>query len=117
MIDWRTAVVEPCMAVFGEDPGQLPMYQRRTNGAPVGAAFAIQPIFDDAYRALVMQADGDPAIAAVNPVMGVSSAPFGANPPLQGDSVTVPRVGKTFVVSDVQSDGHGAIKLILEEAA
>lgn len=118
MIDWGAVVVGPCMAVFGEDLEQLPMYQRRANGAPVGAPFAIQPIFDDAYQALTLQADSDPAIATVNPVMGVWDAAFaGGRLPLQGDSVTVPRVGKTFVVSDVQSDGHGATKLILEEAA
>lgn len=109
MIDWDEAVLAPCMAVFGED--LKPLYQH----AAGGAAFAIDGIFDDGYRALVMAADGDPEIATVDPVLGVRQAQF-SQPIVKGDRVTLPRVGKAYVVGDVQPDGKGLVKLLLNRA-
>lgn len=97
------------MAVFGEAPAQLPLYTRKSGGVP----FEIDGVFDDAYHALVLAADGDPSIATIEPVIGVRLAQFGDQPPVQGDRLTIPRVGKAFVVANVQPDGHGWAKLLL----
>jgi hypothetical protein len=102
MIDWDAAVLAPCMAVFGED--LKPTYQRASGGVP----FDFDAVFDDAYLALVINADsGDPEIATIEPVIGVRLVQFGATPPKKGDTVTIPRVGKTYLVSAVEPDGKG----------
>lgn len=112
MIDWDALVLAPCMAVFGEEPEMRPMYRRQAGGAP----FPVDGIFDDAYLAVIMAADGDPAIATIDPVMGVRLAQFPAEPE-QGDTVMIPRVAKTYMVSNVQPDGKGGAKLVLTRTA
>jgi hypothetical protein len=111
MIDWDALVLAPCQAVFGEK--LKPSYQRASGGAP----FDIDGIFDDAYAAVSVEADDDPGIAMVNPVLGVRLAQFAGVDPVQSDKVTIPSAGKKYVVIDVQPDGHGAVKLILAESA
>lgn len=95
------------MAVFGE--ARKPLYQRAAGGAP----FDVDGIFDDAYAALMMSADGEPAIGTVDPVMGVRLVQFAGVDPVQGDWVTIPRTGRTYVVTDTQPDGKGAMNLVL----
>lgn len=108
MINWDAAVLGPVMAVFGEDlkPTYLPL---------AGGGFLIDAVFEDAYAQLALDADGAPAIAASDPVIGVRLVQFPARP-VKGDKVTLPRVGKTYVVVDVQADSHGHARLVLNEA-
>lgn len=110
MINWDAVVTAPCMAVFGEE--QKPTYAAPGGGAPV----EIDGIFDDAYTALIMAADGDPEIAATDPVIGVRLAQFPALP-LQGGRLTLPRLGVAYRIIDVRPDGKGWAKLILTLAA
>ncbi len=107
MIDWDAAVLAPMMAVFGES--QKISYTRAAGGVP----FAVDGIFDDAFYALVMSADGEPEIATAEPVIGVRAAQFAGIDPVQSDTLTVPRVGRTFVVTSVEPDGKGHILLRL----
>jgi hypothetical protein len=71
-------------------------------------------VFDDAYKALVIQADGEPAIAAVDPVIGVQVELWPVQP-LKGGTILIPRTGVTYMVADVQPDGHGWAKLLLTQ--
>lgn len=113
MIDWDAAVLAPLMAVFGEEPSALPLYQRAAGGVP----FAVEGVFDDAFMAVMMNADGEPDIGSVEPVLGVRLAQFGGVDPVQGDQVTIPRVNKVFRVRDVQPDGKGWAYLPLTRIA
>ena len=86
-------------AVFGEDV--RPTYHPAT-----GAPFDIDGVFDNPYKGLVLNADGEPEIATRQPVLGVRLAQFPALP-LKGDTVTIPSAGRTFMVGDVHPDGKG----------
>lgn len=107
MIDFDALVLAPCMAVFGED--LKPVYTR----AAGGAGFAVDAVFDDAFMALVVSADGVPEIATVEPVMGVRLAQFAGVAPVQSDQVVIPRLGKTYLVTSVEPDGKGWVFLRL----
>lgn len=109
MIDWDAEVLGPLMEVFGEAPDAKPLYQRAAGGVP----FEIDGIFDDAFMSLMMAADGEPEIGTIQPVLGVRLAQFAGVDPVQGDTVTVPRVAKVFVVVDPQPDGKGWAYLLL----
>jgi hypothetical protein len=112
MIDFDALVLGPVMGIFGEDLAHgLPVY------TPAGhAAFDLaDAVFDDAYSALMLQ-DGAPETNTLEPVLGVRLALFPV-PPAQNDEVYIPRVGITFIVRDVQPDGHGHAKLILMQRA
>lgn len=111
MIDWDAMVVGPLLGVFGEAPSARPRYTPAAGGVP----FEIEGVFDDAYTGLVMSADGEPEIATAEPVMGVRLADFIPHGvlPEQGGTVEVPRVGKTFVVTNAEPDGKGWVFLRL----
>lgn len=112
MIDWDAVVLGPVMAIFGEDPAHgLPIY-RPAEGAPFTLTDAV---FDDAFHALVMGSDGA-ELGTVQPVLGVRLSLF-PTPPERGDEVDVPRAGMSFVVQEVQPDGHGHAKLLLSRSS
>ncbi|KWT89350.1 hypothetical protein APY03_3429 [Variovorax sp. WDL1] len=48
-------------------------------------------------------------------MLGIRTSDFPVLP-LQGDQILVPSRGKTYVIREVQIDGHGAAKLLLNEA-
>lgn len=122
-IDWDEAVLAPSMSsdVFGEDV--QPTYR------PVaGGSFPIDAVFDEPFKLLVMQADGEPGIATAKPQIGVRQAQFDAahaanlTPAttwLKGDKVDITIKGQvvTFMVDDVQADGKGFALLPLLLAA
>jgi hypothetical protein len=110
-IDWDALVLSPVMAVFGEgipiDDLSLPLYTPR-GLAPFRLADAV---FDRAYAEVVL----DPDVGEVTnrkPCLGVRVSLF-PRPPAQNDTVYIPSVDITFVVKDVQADGHGHAKLLL----
>ena len=111
MIDFDALVLVPCMATFGED--LKPLYTR----AAGGAAFAVDGIFDDAFMALVLSADGEPEIATIEPVLGVRLAQFSGVAPVQSDKVVIPRLGITYMVTSVEPDGKGWVFLKLSRFA
>lgn len=115
-IDWDVLVLAPVMGVFGEgqpdDPSTWPTYTPRGQ-TPFQLANAV---FDAEYEVVTVEADGVPT-STKRPVLGVRTALFPAGFPAQNDQVTIPSVGKTYVVSNVQPDGHGHAKLILMETS
>lgn len=112
-IDWDEHVLAPLFAVFGEDT--QPVYM-----PAAGGSFAIDAVFDRPYKGLVLEADGEPAIATRAPVIGVRLAQFPADP-LKGDKVVIAAsqgfAGQTYMVDSVEPDGKGHCKLQLIIAA
>jgi len=105
-IDWDAVVLGPTIAIFGEGQGMRPIYT--AEGAP---PVEIDGVFDEAYREVDLIDTGVGA-NTVMPVLGVRLVQF-ARPPRQGELITIPRVGKDYVIKDVRPDGHGWAKLML----
>lgn len=107
-IEWDDLVLGPVMAVFGENAeDQVPTY-RPAGGTPFLLA---DVVYDEAYFNL--DADqGGPATGTTKPIIGVRLSLFPA-PPKANDKITIPRAGCTFIVKDVEVDGHGHAKLSL----
>lgn len=117
-IDWDALVLGPVMGIFGEGvpddatKASWPLYTPRGL-----AAFRLaDAVFDAEYE----QVDVNPGDGTVStsrrPVLGVRRSLF-PRPPAQNDAVFIPKTGKTYVVRDVQPDGHGHDKLMLQERA
>lgn len=110
-VDWDAQLLGPVMAEFGEgqsaDDTSLPLYM------PIGgAAFRLRDaVFDRAYAEIVLDGDGG-QVTNRKPCLGVRLALF-EEEPRQSDRVYIPSVDLTFVVKDVQEDGHGHAKLML----
>lgn len=104
MIDWDACVLAPLQAVFGEPFMFLPA---------VGQPLSRSGVFDEAYREVDLA--GGMAVTTEHPVLGIRTSDFPVLP-AQGDQVTVASRGKTYVIREVQIDGHGAAKLLLNEA-
>ena len=104
MINWDTLVLKPLQGVFGEPVTFLPA---------VGLPLAVFGIFDEAYREVDLA--GGMAVTTEHPVLGIRTSDFPVLP-LQGDRVIVLSKGITYVIREVQVDGHGAAKLLLNEA-
>lgn len=112
MIDWDALVLSPLAAVFGE--ASQPTYTPKG-----GAPFAIDGVFDRAYRELTIlggDVAGGVGMNTVSPVLGVRLAQFD-QPPAQGDKLFVPSVNLTYVVNNVEPDGHGWALLRLNKVA
>lgn len=110
-IDWDAEVLNPVMSMFGEgdsaDPATWPVYT-----PVVGAPFALaDAVFDREYLSVTLFDAGSENTTA-KPVLGVRLSLF-AVPPRQNDKVLIPSVGITYIVKEVQPDGHGWAKLAL----
>ena len=115
-IDWDAEVLSPVMELFGEgipgDDTDWPTYTPK-GLAPFKLADAV---FDAEYEHVdVTPADGTVSTSR-RPVLGVRRSLF-PRPPAQSDTVYIPASGKTYIVRDVQPDGHGHDKLMLQERA
>jgi hypothetical protein len=116
-IDWDALVLGPVMAIFGEgvpDDAAMANWPLYTPRGLAGFRLAAA-VFDAEYEQVDINADGSTSTSR-RPVLGVRVALF-PRMPAQNDKVTIPATGKTYVVRDVQSDGHGHAKLMLMEAA
>lgn len=74
-----------------------------------GAPTVTVGVFDPAYNKVVV-VDGLP-VTQVMPVLGVRLSNLASVMPLQNDKLSVR--GSTYVVRDVQPDGHGHVRLEL----
>jgi len=110
VLDFDALLHGPVSAIFGERGrgANLPRYQPQ-----VGAAYDVDGVFDDAYIEIDL-VSGMPANTIEN-VFGARLAAF-SPPPVAGDFIAIPRVGKTFLVFDVRPDGKGWVQLRLNEA-
>lgn len=103
-IDWDKHVLAPLARVFAEPAEYIPQ---------VGEPYTITGVFDSAYKDVDLI---DPQVDATTtkPVLGVRLAEFRAEP-VQGDSVRLPSARTLFLVREVRTDGHGAVKLMLAD--
>jgi hypothetical protein len=104
MIDWDLLVLARLQGVFGEPVTYLPA---------IGSPRAVSGIFDEAYREVDLA--GGMAVTTQSPVLGIRTSEY-LSLPLQGDQFVVPSRNKTYIVREVQIDGHGAAKVLLNEA-
>lgn len=106
MVDWDALVLGPLQQVFGETVTFMPA---------TGTPFAGTGIFDEAYREVDLA--GGEAVTTECPVLGIQTSAF-QSPyqalPRQGDSLFIR--GSTYVIREVQVDGHGGAKLLLNVA-
>lgn len=111
-IDWDAELLTPVMQTFGEgnsaDQSTWPTYTPR-GLAPFALADAV---FDRAYSEIVLEDPEQGAVTNKKPCLGVRVALF-PRMPAQNDTVFIPSVSMTFIVKDVQPDGHGHAKLML----
>jgi hypothetical protein len=131
VLDLDGLIIGPCMAVFGEPvayygtsslvPGGTGTLATQVTGSPVTV---IQGVYDESYLPLQPLGANQPGLAslamgalpnitAALPVLGIRAADLPV-PPEQGDRLTVR--GQDFLVREVQADGHGGIKLLLNAA-
>ncbi|MFV3377333.1 hypothetical protein ACNE9Y_24695 [Pseudomonas sp. NY11226] len=107
-LDFNSLLHGPVARIFGEQ-GQgakaLPLYT-----PPGGAAFEVDGVFDSAYVALELM-DGTTSNTLEN-TFGAALSAFKV-PPVQNGMITIPRLGNTYYVKDVQPDGHGWVLLKL----
>lgn len=112
-IDWDALVLSPVMEIFGEgeaNQSTWPLYTPR-GLLPFRLADAV---FDRAYADVVLEGD-DAGSTTKKPCLGVRVSLF-PREPQQNDRVYIPSVDLTFIVKDVQADGHGHAKLLLMQA-
>lgn len=113
-IDVDGLILGPCMGIFGEgqpsDSSTWPVY------TPRGLApFALpDAVFDSEYEDVAVNPGDGSQSTSRRPVLGVRVSLFPRSP-AQNDTVFIPSAGKTYVVRDVQPDGHGHAKLMLGE--
>jgi hypothetical protein len=105
-VDWERMVVAPLVKVFGEDAPAL-YIPIDTSVAPYG----ITPVFDEAYREIILLDMSSPTSDAM-PVVGINDGQFIA-PPKQDDRIRITRTMVTYLVKEVRADGHGHTKLML----
>lgn len=113
-LDFDALVNETCLAAFGEDE---PIVYTPPRG---GASFPVRGVFQESYTALMplgrgaLEAIGTlPSATGAMPVLGVRLADF-VVVPAQGGVVAL-KAG-TYVVKEVQPDGLGWAKLLLNGA-
>lgn len=110
-VDWDAELLAPVMAVFGEgDASQSATWPTYFPAAGISFPLA-EAVFDRAYADVMLEGDGS-QITSRKPCLGVRLALFEVEP-AQSDEVFIPSVPGTFIVKDVQADGHGHAKLIL----
>lgn len=115
-IDWDGLVLGPIMDIFGDgqadDPSTWPLYM------PVGgAAFRLAGAVFDRETLIVTTGDEGTENISRMPVIGVRDALVIAGcgrVSQQGDKITIPSVGFTFIVREPHPDGHGHSKLLLQ---
>jgi hypothetical protein len=101
MIDWDAVVLAPLNEVFGE-PVQY---------TPAGQSMArISGIYDDAYK----EVDPETGFATTAPLVTVRLAELGQLPK-QGDWIDIERTAEKYVIRNVEPDGKGSLKLLLNE--
>lgn len=102
MVDWDTLVLGPLQVVFGEPVTFTPA---------VGSPAAVTGVFDEAYREIDLA--GGVAVTSEHPVLGIRLSAFPSTPK-QGDHLTIRNA--VYAVREVQLDGHGSAKLLLNLA-
>ena len=105
-VDWDALVGRPTVAIFGE-----PVIWIDGTGAPM----FLTGVFDSAYRPVVSLGDyTDVSITTLSPVLGIQLTEWPVRP-FQGQQLEIR--GRIYSVKNVEDDGHGHAKLILNLGA
>ncbi|MEA9997055.1 hypothetical protein QN383_21750 [Pseudomonas sp. AA4] len=107
-MDWDGLVLAPLAEIFGEGLQAGGHIMFHPYG---GTAYAIDGVFDAAYRDVHLIDTGIDA-NAVQPALGVRLVIF-ATPPAPDDQVFIPSTGNTYLIKEVRPDSHGWAKLML----
>lgn len=137
MIDFDALVIGPTVSTFGTTATYQPMTQLAdSSGRPItgsdgkpfstpGTPYTATGVFDEEYVEVTPDGRGPfPSTESLNygaaggitearPVFGVQLSAM-QTAPQQGDQLTID--GTTYVVREVQADGHGWAKLLLNLA-
>lgn len=109
-LDFNALLHGPVARIFGEQ-GQgakaLPTYT-----PPGGTAYDVDGVFDSAYVTVELL-DGSQTNSLEN-TFGAALSAFQATP-VQNGKITIPRLGNSYLVRDVQPDGHGWVLLKLAQ--
>lgn len=103
-IDWDKVLLAPVVGVFGEPVRYIPR---------LGSPFDVVLVYDEANKDLDLA--GGTGVNTSNPLASGQLSSFPTTP-VQGDTLTIVRTGESFKVKDVETDGHGAVKLMLNFA-
>ena len=107
-LDFDSLLHGPVARIFGEQ-GQgaqaRPLYT-----PPGGVAYEVDGVFDAAYVTVDLL-DGTTTSTLEN-TFGAALSAFQALP-VQNGRITIPRLGATYLVREVQPDGHGWLLLKL----
>lgn len=107
-VDWDTLVIGPTVGTFGDQVVYTPA---------AGGSFSITGVFDRAFLEVTML-DSSIGSTVEAPILGVQLSQFtalGQALPIQGDTVTIVTTNTLFKVKEVQTDGHGWAKLVLNQ--
>ncbi len=110
-IDWESKVGAQVVKVFGTDTPAIYM-------PAAGSPYPVTPVFDEAYREIIIL-DGESPTSDAKPVVGINDSQFQAEP-VQGDKIQIWLKGvpyKTYLVKEVRSDSHGVTRLELNFAS
>lgn len=102
-VDFDSTLLAASQTAFGE-----PVTYTAAGGAPL----ALTGVFLAAYKDVTFSEGA--AVTTVRPVLDMRLSAFGAIAPAQGDRVTVR--GAVYNVADLQPDGIGGVRLILQLA-
>lgn len=112
MLDLDGLIISPCMDVFGEP---IAYWGTGTVATPIQGVYdesylPLQPLGSNVAGLSSLAMGALPNITAALPVLGIRAADLPVLPE-QGDRLTVR--GQDFLVREVQADGHGWLKLLL----
>lgn len=111
-VDFDATVLAACMGAFGEQtPGGKPTIWYMP-GHTTG--YAVEGVFDEAY--LEIKYEGETPVGSRRPMVGVRASAFRSSgaPPCRGELF---RIRDTlYSVAEVHPDGHGHLKIYLQEA-
>lgn len=113
-IDWQEKILSPNMAVFGQPILYAPVKEKYQIKHP------LRGIFDEAYNDIQI-IDGL-HVTSVSPCIGIVLSDLPVTP-RQKDQILIfalifgaPKVDTWYIVKNVEMDGHGGCKLLLNIA-
>ena len=109
-VDFNALVLGPTFDVFAEPVTFIPA--AGGNITTLYGPNAGRGVFDEGATILV-DIGGDVPTSTQAPVLGVRLSEF-STAPQQNDKVTIPSVGRTYIVKDPRPDGKGHALLVLQ---
>ncbi len=107
--DFDGTVLAACMDAFGEqNPDGTPSILYMPGHA---APYDVTGVFDSAYTELKFE--GEAAVQSRRPMLGARASAFLGLPPCRGELFRI--CGTVYTVQEVHPDGHGHLKIYMQE--